>query len=344
MLAFKSFSPIIPENTMEQSMNKSSAALLSILIISSSAMAQTPAGVKSTPSTPLMGSIQAGAGFWMGNATYSIGGEAWTPETGSIELPDKISELKFPLDVVYGSVAGNLILKNRVEIFGTFMANLTEPSSKMEDSDWGVFEESDSDTLDIYSESDAELSAMGIDVGARYWFRPLISTNRFGWSIGVGPALLYQHLDWTISNVDQSYPSHPEWGHDTEAGLVGTYNSDIVMPYVNACFQIRYKKLSGRAEAGLGPALVQDEDDHILREKRASADMAGIGTKGTLELQYNLTQHLFALARVSLLFIGATGTSTQEGYGGDMTGFYAEVEEDFSMTAFNSGLALGYGF
>jgi hypothetical protein len=298
---------------------------------------------KPTAAKSRVGSVQVGAGSWNGNATYSIGGNAWTPETGSVRLPDKLSELKFPLDVAYGTVGGTMVWNGRVEIFGSFMGNLTDTSSKMEDSDWGVFSE-DPDRLDIYSESDAELTAVAVDVGGRYWLRSLDSTNRVVWSVGVGPALLYQRYDWTISNVDQGYPSQPGLAHDIVAGEVATYNVDVVMPYFNACAIVKFKRLSGRAEAGLGLVLVRDEDDHVLRQKRSTADMAGIGAKGALEFRYDLTRHLFTLARVSILAVEATGTSTDEGYGGDMAGFYAEVDEDFSLISVNSGLAVGYNF
>lgn len=290
------------------------------------------------------GSLQAGAGYWMGDATYSIGGEAWTPEEGSIRLNDKISELKFPLDIPYAAIEGNLLLNRRIELFGSYMANLSDPSTKMEDSDWGVFEDSRANTLDVYSESDAELSAHAVEIGARFWFRPTASTNRFTWSIGVGPGVMYQTLDWTISNVEQWYPSHPEYGIDSEAGRAATYHAEIFMPYLNVCVLLKHKRLSGLLEIGAGPALVQDEDDHILREKRSTADLGGIGAKAAAELRYNLTQHLFLLGRLSALAVEATGTSTQEGYGGDMTGYYAEIDEDFSLTAVNGGLAIGYGF
>jgi len=85
-------------------------------------MAQSPSTLKTLPRlNPWTGSLQAGVGYWLGDATYSIGGQAWTPETGSVELPNKISELSFPLNVAYGSVGGNLFWQGRYEIFGTVM-------------------------------------------------------------------------------------------------------------------------------------------------------------------------------------------------------------------------------
>lgn len=307
--------------------------LITACLISSTVLAQT---------NNWIGSLQAGAGYWLGNATYSIGGHAWTPEEGSVQLPDKISELTFPLDVAFGSVGGNLMWKKKFEIYGSFMGNLSDPSSKMKDSDWGVI--SDANTLDIYSESDAALTAVSLDVGGRYWFSPTSQTNRLSCSIGMGPSLLYQHLDWTISNVDQWYPSQPQLEHDTQSGLAATYNVDIVMPYFSAGIIVHFKRLSGRLDVGLGPALVTDEDDHILRQKRSTATMAGIGAKGTAELRYDLTKHLFALARLNTLSIQATGTSKDQGYGGELAGYTAEIDEDFALTSLDGGLSLGYNF
>lgn len=313
------------------------------LVIVSTCLATTLVAAQ-TSTKPLQGSFQAGAGYWMGDATYSIGGEAWSPEEGSIRFQDKISELKFPLDVAYGAIAGNLLWKGRIEFFGSIMANLSDPSSKMKDSDWGVFEDSEGESLDIYSESDAELSAFAMDVGARLWFHPTPSTNRFACAISMGPSLMYQNLDWTISNVEQAYPSRPEYGTDTSDGLVATYNAQISMLYFNACALLKFKQVSSRLEFGAGPAIVQDEDDHILREKRSTAELGGFGIKATAELRYNLTQQLFALAHISVLAIEATGTSTQKGYGSDMTGYYAEIDEDFSLTSAHGGIALGYSY
>jgi len=317
--------------------------LLSACLISSSLMAQSPRDAKTPLGTTIWtGSIQAEVGYWLGDATYSIGGQAWSPETGKIQLPDKISELKFPLDVAYGALGGNLFWKNKVEIFGSLSENLTDPSSKMKDSDWGVFD--DSGSLDIYSESDAKLTAVAADVGVRYWFSSTTTTNRSFLLFGIGPSLTYQHLDWTLSNVDQWYPSQPRMAHDTQSGVGATYNADIIMPYLNACALFKFKRISGRLEIGLGPALVQDEDNHVIRQKRSTADMVGVGAKGAVELRYDLSRNIFTLARVSALSVQATGTSTDTGYGGELQGYNAEIDEDFALTSFTGGLAVGYNF
>lgn len=290
------------------------------------------------------GELRAGGGYWAGDATYSIGGEAWTPEDGAFGLPDKISELKFPLDVPFGSVGGSLTYKGMLEFRGELMANLGDPSTKTTDSDFGVFSEDAPGRLDIYSETDSELSAFAVDMGARYWVQKPATTNRCGWAVGIGPGLTYQRSDWTLSNLDQWYPSVPFLGHDTQAGEVATYTTEILMLYGDIRGVLRYKKLSGSLELGVGPAVVQDEDDHLLRHKLSTAEMAGAGAKGALEVRYDFTRHVYAAARLTALSVMATGTQVQEGYGGDLTSYYAEIDEEFTFTSVTGGLSLGYGF
>jgi len=188
------------------------------------------------------------------------------------------------------------------------------------------------------------LTAIAADVGVRYWFYQVTSTNHLVCLIGAGPNLLYQHFDWTLRNCDQRYPSHPEFGYDSETGKVGTYKSDIVMPYLNFSTIIQVKRISGRLEIGSGPVFIQDEDDHLLRQKSMQGDLTGAGVKGEAEIRYDLTKHLFALARITALSIQATGVQTQKGYGDDIAEWHAKIDEKFSLTSINSSMAVGYAF
>jgi hypothetical protein len=289
-----------------------------------------------------VGEIQAGVGYWAGDATFSIGGSAWTPSEGSMNLPRKISELTFPLDVAYGVVEGSVLLDERLEFRAMVMGNLSQPSTKVTDSDWGVI--NDSGTLDIYSESDAELTAFVGDAGARYWFMHTTVTNGMVWSLGVGPGVHYEKLDWTVSNVDQWFPSMPQEGHVYESGQAAKYSAEIVMPYVDVGGKFRDGRISGSAAVGVGPVLGQDKDDHMLRQKKSEGEMTGVGVKAEAEIRYDFTKRWFGAAKVAALAIEATGSQTQEGYGGDLVGFYAEIDEEFSVTAMSGGVAVGYRF
>jgi hypothetical protein len=259
-----------------------------------------------------------------------------------MNLPRKISELTFPLDVAYGVVEGSVLLDERLEFRAMVMGNLSQPSTKVTDSDWGVI--NDSGTLDIYSESDAELTAFVGDAGARYWFMHTTVTNGMVWSLGVGPGVHYEKLDWTVSNVDQWFPSMPQEGHVYESGQAAKYSAEIVMPYVDVGGKFRDGRISGSAAVGVGPVLVQDKDDHMLRQKKSEGEMTGVGVKAEAEIRYDFTKRWFGAAKVAALAIEATGSQTQEGYGGDLVGFYAEIDEEFSVTAMSGGVAVGYRF
>jgi hypothetical protein len=110
---------------------------------------------------------------------------------------------------------------------------------------------------------------------------------------------------------------------------------------VDVSAMIKMKRATGRLEIGIGPAFVQDEDDHKLREILAKTDMTGFGVKGLAELRYDFTDHLFALARVTVLSIEASGTEENYVYGGEDAGATWEIDHDFSLTSITGGFAVG---
>lgn len=284
------------------------------------------------------GTLEAGAGAWDGEASYSIGGTLWDPFYGYDEMPDKISELTFPLDVAFASAGGSLTWKNDFEFRGLATFSLTDPETGITDSDW------DWDQLVIYSDTDAELSAWTADAGLNCWFWRSRAAEPFGLALGSGLNLLVQHFEWTASNMDQWYPANPEFGHDYFSGNVMTYETDIVLPYASLSAALSCDKLSGRVDIGIGPAYVQDEDDHLLREIRSETDMTGVGLKGSAEVRCDFTAHLFALARVTALSIEADGTEEDTVYGGIDAGDRWEIDHEFSLTLATVGLSLGYAF
>ncbi len=284
--------------------------------------------------------IRAGAGLWSGEATYSIGGQAWIPEEGFVDFPGKISELTFPVDVPYGLV-GARMGNGRIEFQGSLMVNLSDPSDPVKDSDWDVLGDG---VLDIYSESDAELDAVVLDGSARYWLRRIPDGEASGWGFGFGPGLYVAGFDWTVSQLDQWYPSHPEKPHEYESGRVATYQAVIVMAYLDLGLMARRGRWNGRMDLGVGPASVTDEDDHLLRQKISNGRMAGIGLKGMAEVRCDLSRSVFVAANMKVMAVEATGTQEQEGYGGELAGYYAEIDEDFSISSVTAGLDIGWRF
>lgn len=155
-----------------------------------------------------------------GDTTYKIGGTRIDAYGRRWEQRDPTSELKFPLDVSMARFRGGIQLGNAgvgsFEINLELRKNITEDAGKMEDSDWGILYDEeigwpDPDSLDIYSESDAELDAFMMDLHLRYHFPTIAGFLKF--SVGIG--YKYQHFEYEISNLDQWYPSENEYyGYD----------------------------------------------------------------------------------------------------------------------------------
>ena len=118
--------------------------------------------------------ITIGIGKLGGDTTYQIGGNYVTPlGSGQVHFP--ISELEFPLDVWMVSVEGSKEFAEKWKVSVGVKKNITSDAGKMKDSDWGAwylegYAWAEKDTLDIYSESDAELDALIMDINLRYRF------------------------------------------------------------------------------------------------------------------------------------------------------------------------------
>jgi len=148
------------------------------------------------------GSITLGVGKLSGYTKYQIGGTIDSP-SGNAQVHFPISELDFPLDV---SIVSAEISKESTEgwKFGlTLKKSLTSDAGTMKDSDWGVYylegySWAEQNTLDVYSESDADLDAFIIDVDVQYRFY-----RKSVWSLSGGLGYMYQNFTYEISNLDQ---------------------------------------------------------------------------------------------------------------------------------------------
>lgn len=297
------------------------------------------APIEANATSPWQKSVRGAVGYWGGDVTYQIGGTAWTSDTGPMELQDPLSELSFPLDVACVSLEGDFMWKGAVSIRLTGTTSLGDPATLMEDSDWN-----ENGQLVIFSESEASLTAHALDVAVLFWPQVVTMPNGRVWMIGLGGGLLYQDLDWSAFNLDQWYPSNPELPHEREPGVAGTYESQMVMPYLGAGVRLRLTRLAFRAELGLGWASVEDEDDHVLRYKLAEGSLSGPGIKGSLEARYALTDKAFVALQASGLTVTADGTQKQHFYAGSDQGWRGEIDEEQTSTQVHASLALGSSF
>ncbi|MBU1163723.1 MAG: omptin family outer membrane protease, partial [Proteobacteria bacterium] len=216
--------------------------------------------------------LTLGHGMLRGDSTYQIGGTVDTP-SGSSEIHFPLSELEFPLDVYMVSLGGSLEFAEKWKLNANVKKNITSDAGKMKDSDWGVFFD-DPNSLDIYSESDADLEALITDINLRYRFY-----KKSNWSFIAGLGYLRQNFDYEVSNLDQWYPSLNDYygydiGHDYVSGKVLEYEVTYSIPYMEIGTQFKIKdKFSVEASLGYSPIVnVTDEDNHILRSKVSEGD------------------------------------------------------------------------
>lgn len=253
--------------------------------------------------------LTLGAEKWEGDTTYQIGGTFSTPST-AYEMHFPISELEFPLDVYMISLSGGIEITKKLFMSARVKKNVTDDAGKMKDSDWMTL--SNPDRLDIYSESDAELDALIIDINFRYKF-----FNKSGWSFSAGLGYLYQYFDYDIFDLDQWYPSGVYGtGHDYVSGKVLTYEVKYSIPYTEIGAQFKIKDFSVETTLGYSPLVnVKDEDHHILRSKVNKGDCDGDAIFFSLKGQYDFLKNWFLTLGFEYMKIETEGESDAYFYG-----------------------------
>jgi hypothetical protein len=227
-------------------------------------------------------SISAGLGLLKGETTYQIGGSFESVEgNGRAWFP--ISELVFPLDIFTAVLDAKFNLSEKWELVAGIQKNITKESGKMKDSDWLTAPNS----LDVYSESDAEADALIIDIAAKYYFgRKAYENSRI--SFFIGGKYIYQNYDFDVYDLTQWYPSQPNEPYDYVSGKVLTYEVTQHIPAVILGTEI-FTKHNFRMDAyfGYSPYVtVEDKDNHILRSKISKAECDGDATLISLSGSY----------------------------------------------------------
>ena len=243
--------------------------------------------------------LTVGLGRLYGDTTYQIGGRVDSP-SGSWVQRFPTSELEFPLYVYMASLGGSVQFVEKWKVSVGLKKNITSDAGTMKDSDWGSnYDEiswwSDPDSLDIYSESDAELDAEIADINLRYKF-----FKKAGWSLSGGLGYIYQNFEYDIYDLDQWYPSLNEYygydiGHDRVSGKVLEYEVTYSIPYMEIGTQFTFKnKFSLEASLGYSPIVnVEDEDHHIVRSMVSKGDCDGAALLWSLEGRYDITKNWF---------------------------------------------------
>lgn len=272
-----------------------------------------------------------GPGYLAGEVSYSISGAFWVASEGSRIVVDPISELTFPLDgpTLRGGCTTRFANYWEAALSGSIM--LSDPNAPCTDSDWDAY-----GTLVIYSDSDACLDAYELDTAVRRWFVGQ------GLDFAIGAGLLYQSQSWELANVDQWYPPYPEQKHDYVAGLIGSYDVQTWMPYLEIATRGDVREWSFWGRAMLSPyTQIDDVDDHKLRYILANTSATGLGGALDGTIRRDLAHDWFAELRGRLLGYFASGFEQNFTYDGPDKGERWEMEHKVSSTQFMLTLAIG---
>jgi outer membrane protease len=303
------------------------------------------------------GEIDASLILLNGFTKYQIGGDCTVNNnSGSVRFP--ISELEFPLTSEYASVKGALEIKNFIRIEGSFNKNLAADTGKMKDSDWGYLyynyhselPQTSPDSLDIYSESVAKLDATIWDINIGY---RIVDKPKFTMLVALG--FMQQYFDFTVSDLDQWYPSYFSYFGNTSAGKkydvypyhqfksgrVLEYNVTYNIPYIKVNFGFKpIKQLVISSDLGFSPFVsAKDYDNHVLRDKISKGDCTGMFLKTNIDIKYFFTKYLYAGNQLNYLYIYTTGEQSQT-----EPGYSSKIEQEISSAQLSLSIYAGLHF
>lgn len=277
--------------------------------------------------------IVAGAEFWKGDSTYRIGGGFIRSDGSAGETWFPISELEFPLDVLIGSVEVTWRPSDDVRFGLGVKHNISSDAGTMKDSDWLRAPGS----LDIYSESDAELDMWVAEVNARY---SLYEIGGISFFAGLG--YIYEFFDYEVSNVDQTYPSISTSYHEYYADLALLYDVTYHIPYIELATQMQMgRRFSLDGSVAFSPIVnVEDDDRHLLRDKVSRGDCEGDAILASLLARYELNESWFATAGLDYRLIETDGTQIQHQSGVLLGTIDNTIESEQFSVSLSVGLIL----
>ncbi len=288
--------------------------------------------------------VALGAEMGGGDTTYRI--------EASDGVDSIASELEFPLSSVMLRVQGELAApivpeEGRFVLQGALLTSPRERagSGTMKDSDWlsGPMEISlvgaPHDGKDIYSESDAQLDALVLDLRAAWEFRPARAP---GMVLAPMLGLLYQRFDYSVRDAHQvGYGPYAATYSGFAPGQVLVYRVSYRAPYVGARAAIASGQLTATADLWFSPfASADDRDDHVLRSKLSETDASGSAWQVSLGARLALGAADLVQAQAATVRISATGTQHQRFYAGPLAGSYSDI--DAKITSTRNSFLLSY--
>lgn len=290
------------------------------------------------------------SGYLNGNSIYHI---SIYSGTSGVE-----SELEFPLktylagvEASFGSPASSKDDGFRVNI--KWLKNIGAGSGKMKDSDWIT---SDLDSLpppdgvgaphpglDIYSESDIDLSANIIDINAAI-------NVLHGQRVNLGPIFGYKYekFKYAVSNTNQV--GYGPYNNPTYTGYVAGKTLDYEVTY-NIFYAglntelLLSKTFHTNIMLAFSPrTTVADRDDHILRSKLSTGDTTGHAYLAALNARWDASSQWALEVGGEYMNIHTTGTQHQYFYAGPYAGWSGDVDDKITSTQWLVSAMITYKF
>ncbi len=274
-------------------------------------------------------------GYINGDTTYHIG------------FPGGASELEFPIDNALWGFEASLGYRNpyndkqdRARLVLKFFSDIDNYAGKMKDFDW--LDDDGHSGLDIYSESDADLDAVIIDLYYIFNF----SHSK---TIGIGPMIgyRYQSFEYEISNTDQvGFGPYSQSYTTAIPGRTLDYEVKYNIFYLGLNTDVIVKgnfKLNLRWGAGWVNA--KDEDDHILRYKLSKGDSDGAVYLVNINANWEFLHNWILQLSGEYVDIDTDGTQHQEFYSPSIyTGWEADVDDKITSSLWMAYVTLKYRF
>ena len=234
-----------------------------------------------------------------GETQYEIYGSDWKSEL-IFPLDSKIVEIKYEREDF--SIEGrNLFFKYAQTISG-------DNISGFEDSDWlnGY------SAKDVYSKGNVDLDGKIFDIGLSYNNK---INKKAKWSVVFG----YQRMEYDF-NVHSAVNYYGGSGALINNGqTVLKYESEYNMPYIGGSYNYKFSSdfsLSGSLK--WSPiSEVEDEDDHLLRNKIASSEADGNSYILNIDSNYKINSSWQNYLAVSYIYSDLEGSQSQYWYGDD---------------------------
>jgi len=231
-----------------------------------------------------------------GASDFQIGGLVQLADgtSGYIHFP--LSKLEFPSEMTLFGI-GFIAQYPDSQITGKISTSVSESTTTMKDSDWGVIDINPTTTpttLDVYSESknEGELQMLELRYASQSPEPIISSTGLFG----VG--LLLQRYHFDVHDGLQVYPSTGATP-DPLPGNVLKYDLDIFVPYGFLRLENNAASdgLSWYGEIAFSPwATVEDKDQHLLRNRVSRGSYEG----------YSLIYDLGVMWQASTMYVALT--------------------------------------